>query len=146
MLMQKLQQERLVSAIFNVAAAEQVLEIIVEYCKTTKSCGKPLSKSQTTRFTLAEMATEVQMNRVFLDHVISRHMEGQEATKETMMLKFASSEMSNHLIDNALDLYGDSGSLENNPLVRSFRDLRVNTIFAGTTEIMKTIIAGTMNL
>ncbi len=146
MLMQKLQQERLVSAIWNVAAAEQILEVIVAYCKTTFADGKPLSKSQTTRFTLAEMATEVKMSRVFLDHVISRHMEGKDVTQETMMSKFASSEMSNHIIDKALDLYGESGSLENNPLVRSFRDLRVNTIFAGTTEIMKMIIAGTMGL
>ncbi|MBI9092923.1 MAG: acyl-CoA dehydrogenase family protein [Desulfobacterium sp.] len=146
MLMQKLQQERLVSAIWNVAAAEQILEVIVEYCKRTNICGKPLSKSQATRFTLAEMATEVKMNRVFLDHVIFRHMEGQAVTEETMMLKFASSEMSNHMIDKALDLYGESGALETNPLVRCFRDLRVNTIFAGTTEIMKTIIAGTMKL
>jgi acyl-CoA dehydrogenase len=146
MLMEKLQQERLVSAIWSVAAAEHILEIIVAYCKKTKLDGKPLSKFQSTRFTLAEMATEVQMNRVFLDHVIFQHMEGKDVTKETMMAKFRSSEMSNHIIGQAIDLCGESGILENNPLVRYFRDLRVFTIFAGTTEIMKTIIAGAMNL
>lgn len=146
MLMEKLQQERLVTAIWSVAAAEHVLEMAIAYCRATLVGGKPLSKSQAARFALAEMATEVQMNRVFLDHVIGQHMEGKDVTKETMMSKFASSEMSNHLIDRALDLCGQAGILENNPLVRYFRDLRVFTIFAGTTEIMKTIIAGAMNL
>ncbi len=146
MLMEKLQQERLVSAIWSVAAAEHILEMIVAYCKKTIVDGKPLSKFQATKFALAEMATEVQMNRVFLDNVIFQHMEGKDVTKETMMSKFASSEMSNHIISRAMDLCGEAGILENNLLVRYFRDLRVFTIFAGTTEIMKTIIAGAMNL
>jgi len=120
--------------------------MITAYCKETKIGGKPLSKFQAARFTLVEMATQVQMNRVFLDNVIFQHMEGKDVTKETMMSKYASSEMSNRIINQAMDLCGESGILENNPLVRSFRDLRVFTIFAGTTEIMKSIIAGTMHL
>ncbi len=146
MLMQKLQQERLISAIWSVAMAEHILENVVDFCKKTTVDGKPLSKSQVVRFTLAQMATDVKMNRTFLDSIILGHMEGKDMTTETMMAKYASSEMGNSLIDKALSLFGEYGTLESNSMVPYFRDFRVFTIFAGTTEIMKTIIAGRMNL
>ncbi len=146
MLMQKLQQERLITAIWSVAMAEDILENVVDFCRNTIVEGKPLSKLQAVRFTLAEMATEVKMNRVFLDSIILKHAGGKDVTSETMMAKYASSEMGNTLIDRALSLYGEYGGLEKNPAVQYFRDFRVFTIFAGTTEIMKSIIAGKMNL
>ncbi|MCP4755887.1 MAG: acyl-CoA dehydrogenase, partial [Proteobacteria bacterium] len=146
MLMQKLQQERLVAAIGNVAGAELMLEQVVDYCKKTEVDGKPLSKSQAVKFTLAEMATEVKMNRALLDTVILGHTEEQDVVAETMMAKYASSEMVNKMVDRSLDLFGDYGCLEENPLAKPFRDMRIVTIFAGTTEIMKTIIAQSMEL
>lgn len=146
MLMQKLQQERVVSSISTVAAAEEMLKIAIEYCKNTIVNGKPLSKKQTVKFTLAELATETRMNRVFLDNLLLGHTAGENVIAETMMAKYASSELANTMADRLLDLFGDFGALENNPLARSFRDLRITTIFAGTTEIMKTIIAQSMAL
>lgn len=65
---------------------------------------------------------------------------------ETMMSKFASSEHLNKMADRALDLFGEYGGLESNPMVRLFRDVRLNTIYEGTTEIMKTIIAQSFGL
>ncbi len=146
MLMQKLQQERLVSSISNVAIAEWVLEETIQYAKETSVDGKPLGKYQSVKFLLAEMATEVKMNRLLLDSTIKGHMEGRDVIGETMMSKYASSEMVNTLIDRALDLFGEFGCLETNPLVRLFRNARIFTIFAGTTEIMKTIIAKSIGL
>lgn len=146
MLMQKLQQERLVSAISNVAAAEQLLNQTIEFCKNHTVDGKPLSKKQAVKFTLAEWATEVKMNRALLDQVILGHMAGENVVMETMMIKFASSEMANQLVSKMMDLYGEYGQLEANEIAQQFRDLRIITIFAGTTEIMKTIIAQSLQL
>lgn len=146
MLMQKLQQERLVSAISNVKAAEYLLDEAVEFAKSNNENGKPLSKQQAIKFTLAELATEVKMNRALLDQVVKGHMEGDNVIAETMMIKYASSEMANTLADRVLDLFGEYGALECNHIAEHFRDLRITTIFAGTTEIMKTIIAQSMGL
>ncbi|MBU2643291.1 acyl-CoA dehydrogenase family protein [bacterium] len=146
MLMQKLQQERLVAAISNVSGSEVLLEKVIAYAKTTEIDGKPLSKRQSIKFTLAEMATDVRMNRVFLDNLIKGHMAGEDVIAETMMAKYVSSEMINLMADRALDLFGEYGMLEDNPLVQDFRDMRIVTIFAGTTEIMKTIIAQSLGL
>ncbi len=146
MLMQKLQQERLISAIGNVSASELILVKCLDYARDTNINGKPLSKFQSIKFTLAEMATDVRMNRIFLDNLIKGHMAGEDVIAETMMAKYASSEMVNLMIDRALDLFGEYGTLEDNDLVRDFRDLRIVTIFAGTTEIMKTIIAQSLGL
>ena len=146
MLMQKLQQERLMSAVGSVAGMELMLEQCITWAKETEINGKPLSKLQSIKFTLAEMATEVKMNRVFLDNLINGHMAGENVIAETMMSKFASSEAANLMADRSLDLFGEYGMLEDNHLVRGFRDVRITTIFAGTTEIMKTIIAQSMGL
>ena len=146
MLMQKLQPERLISSIRNMANIEYILENLLDYCKTTLVDGKPLCKSQAVQFTLAEMATETKMNRTMLDALIKGHMDGDDVATETMMVKYATSEMVNQMIDRALDMFGDYGCLEDNPWVQFFRDMRVTTIFAGTTEIMKTIIAKNMGL
>ena len=146
MLMEKLQQERLVASVANVAAAELTLERVVKHCKETIVDGKPLSKQQAIKFTLTEMATDVKLNRALLDSVIKGHLDGDDVVAETMMIKYASSEMVNLMVDRALDLFGDFGNTEKNPLVQGFRDLRIVTIFAGTTEVMKTIIAQSMGL
>lgn len=146
MLMQKLQQERLMSAISTVAAMENILEHSVAWAKKTEVDGRPLSKKQSVKFTLAEMATKTRMNRALLDEAIAGHMTGEDVIALTMMTKYASSEEVNTTIDHALDLFGEYGMMEENDLVRSFRDLRITTIFAGTTEIMKTIIAQSMAL
>ncbi len=146
MLMQKLQQERLVSAIGSVAAAEMILESTMAYCRETKIGGKPLCKGQAVQFSLVELATRVRMNRLLVDNLTLQHAEGKEVIEETMMAKFESSEMLNDLADRCLDFFGAYGGQESNPLVRIFRDVRINTIFAGTTEIMKKIIAKSLEL
>jgi len=146
MLMQKLQQERLVSGFMTVTVAERVLEQTIQYCNATMVDGKPLSKYQQVKFTLAEMATETRLNRALLDATIKGHMEGRDVICDTMMSKYASSESLNLMIDRALDMFGEYGALEANPLVKVFRDVRVFFIVAATTEIMKTIIAKSIGL
>jgi acyl-CoA dehydrogenase len=146
MLMQKLQQERLATAIGGVVAAERILEGITDYCKTTLVAGKPISKSQAAQFALVEMTTEVKIGRTFLDKLVADHVEGQEIIVETSMAKYWTTEMVRRIADRSLDLLGNYGTLEESPLVRGFRDVRVMSIFAGTNEIMKGIAAKFMGL
>ena len=146
MLMDKLQQERLVCAIMGVTGAERILEWTMDYCKRTSVSGKPLSKSQAVRFALVEMATEVKLGRTFVDKLVADHIEKKDVIVETSMAKYWTTEMLNRVANRALDLCGDFGTLEKCRIVRAWRDAKILTIFAGTNEIMKNIAAKFMNL
>jgi alkylation response protein AidB-like acyl-CoA dehydrogenase len=146
MLVDKLQQERLVCAIMGVTGAERILEWTMDYCKQTSVSGKPLSKSQAVRFALVEMATEVKLGRTFVDKLVADHIEKKDVIVETSMAKYWTTEMLNRVANRSLDLCGDFGTLEKCPIVRAWRDAKILTIFAGTNEIMKNIAAKFMNL
>jgi alkylation response protein AidB-like acyl-CoA dehydrogenase len=146
MLMQKLQQERLVCAIMGVTGAERILEWIMDYCKQTSVSGKSLAKSQAVQFALVEMATDVKLGRTFVDKLVADHMEEKEIIVETSMAKYWTTEMLNRVANRALDLCGDFAMSEKCPIVRAWRDAKIMTIFAGTNEVMKNIAAKFMGL
>jgi acyl-CoA dehydrogenase len=145
-LMEKLQQERLVCAIGSQAAIEIVLAETIKYTQERTAFGKPLAKFQNTQFKLAEIATEAEIGRVFVDRLIGEHMSGTAIIKETSMAKWWVTEMCKRNIDLCLQFYGGYGYMEEYPICRAYRDARIQTIFAGTTEIMKIIIAKSMGL
>jgi len=146
MMMQKLQQERLMCSIVAVAAAEFMIDITTEYCKERKAFGRPISKFQNTRFKIVEMTTEARLGRTFLDKLIVDHMEGQNVVVEVSMAKYWTTEMAKRVADQCVQLHGGYGYCEEYPIARAFRDVRVLSIFAGTNEIMKTIAAKFMGL
>ena len=146
MLMEKLQQERLVCAIWAVAGAERILEWIMSHCKDTQVSGKPVSKSQAVQFGLIEMATDVKLGRTFVDKLIMDHIEGHNVVVETSMAKYWTTDMVKRVADRALDYCGRFGMLEACPIARAWRDVRVMSIFAGTNEIMKSIAAKFLGL
>jgi len=146
MLMQKLQQERLVCAMGATAAAERVVDWILDYCKQTSVSGKPISKSQAVQFALVEMATDVKLARTFVDKLVADHLEKKDIVVETSMAKYWTTEMLNRTLNRAVELCGDYGTTEACPIVRSWRDARIMTIFAGTNEVMKGIAAKFMGL
>jgi alkylation response protein AidB-like acyl-CoA dehydrogenase len=146
MLIEKLQQERLVCAIWAVAAAERILEWTVAHCQNTRVSGKPIANSQAIQFGLVEMATEVKLGRTFVDKLIMDHMEGENVVIETSMAKYWTTDMVKRIADQALDFCGTFGILEKCPIAQAWRDVRVMSIFAGTNEIMKSIAAKFMNL
>jgi len=143
MLMEKLQQERLITAIIAVAAAEFILEWVMNFCRT---CHRSGHIPQAVQFTLVEMATEVKMGRTFADKLVADHMEKKNVVVETSMAKYWSTDMVNRIAGRALDLAGEPAMLETCPIDRAFRDVRVMSIFAGTNEIMKGITAKFMGL
>jgi acyl-CoA dehydrogenase len=146
MLMQKLQQERLVIALGCQAAAEQVLADTIAYTQERKAFGKPISKFQNTQFELAKCATEVEVGRVFVDRLVTEHMAGKFLVKECSMAKLWVPEMSQRVIDACLQLFGGYGYMLEYPVTRAYMDARVQRIYGGTSEIMKIIIAKQMGL
>ncbi|WDP90835.1 MAG: acyl-CoA dehydrogenase family protein [Desulfobacter sp.] len=146
MLMQKLQQERLVCAVGGVFGAEAMLEKVTAFCQTRTRKGKPLSKHQSVQFALVEMATELEIQKNFAYVLLHDHMAGKNVIKETSMAKYRATEMAKLMASRCLDIMGSEAALESCGLSRAFRDARVTSIFAGTNEIMKTIIAKTMGL
>jgi len=146
MLMQQLQQERLCVAIISQASAEKVLEDAIEYTQERKAFGRSISKFQNTQFTLAQCATEIEVGRAFLDSLVGRHVAGEYLVKECSMAKLWQTEMQGRIVDACLQLYGGYGYMLEYPISRAYVDARVQRIYAGTSEIMKVIIAKQMGL
>jgi acyl-CoA dehydrogenase len=146
MLMEKLQQERLVCSVWAVAGAERIMEWAMDYCQNTRISGKPISKSQAVQFGLIEMATDVKLGRAFVDKLVRDHMGGENVVIETSMAKYWTTDMVKRIADRALDFCGSFGTLETCKIARAWRDVRVMSIFAGTNEIMKNIAAKFMGL
>jgi acyl-CoA dehydrogenase len=143
-LMQKLQQERIVLAIASAAAAEGVMQITEQYCRDREQFGKPIGKFQYNRFQLAEMKTEVEIGRVFVDRLIADHTAGKNILMETCMAKWWVTDMLKRLTDRGLQLHGGYGYMLEYPIAKAFLDARVQPIFAGTNEIMKELIGRQM--
>lgn len=146
MLMNKLQRERLVVAVIAQAQAEQVLKDTISYAKERKAFGKPISKFQNTQFKLVECATKVEVGRAFLDRLVSEHLAGKDLVKECSMAKVWQTEMASQVVDDCLQLFGGYGYMLEYPVARAYMDARVQRIYAGTNEIMKTIIAKQLDL
>jgi alkylation response protein AidB-like acyl-CoA dehydrogenase len=145
-LMQNLPQERLSIAVMAIAAMEASLETTIQYCRDRKAFGKPIGALQNTRFVLAELATETTIVRVFVDKCIELLNEEKLTVQEAAMAKMWSSEAQVKLIDRCLQLHGGYGYMKEYPIAKAYMDARVQTIYGGTTEIMKEIIGRGLNL
>jgi acyl-CoA dehydrogenase len=145
-LMQKLQQERLVASWGSQVLAEIALEVTLEFAKSREAFGRPISRFQANSFKLAEMATEIELGRTFLEALTLDHIAGRDVVKKTSMAKYWVCEMANRVAQQCLQLHGGYGYMEEYIIARLFRDVRIHTIFAGTSEIMKLIISRMMGL
>ncbi|WP_281274997.1 acyl-CoA dehydrogenase family protein [Brevibacillus fluminis] len=145
-MMEKLQQERLIAALGSLTAAEKMFEEGLEYAKTRKAFGQPIGKFQHNSFKLAEMATEIEIARCFVHELVSEHVAGKDIVNKVSMAKWWVSEMANRVAYDSLQLHGGYGYMEEYPISRHYQNVRVDTIFAGTTEIMKSIIAKNLGL
>jgi alkylation response protein AidB-like acyl-CoA dehydrogenase len=139
-LMQQLPQERLAVAIGAVAACEAALEHTIQYCKERTAFGRPIGKFQHNRFKLAEMKTEIEIARVFVNHCVLLHNQNELGPEKAAMAKWWTSEFQKRTIDTCLQLHGGYGYMTEYPIAKAYIDSRVATIYAGTTEIMKEII------
>ncbi|MGW0042669.1 acyl-CoA dehydrogenase family protein [Rhodococcus sp. NPDC003348] len=145
-LMKNLPQERLSIAVVAAAAMESVLESTIQYCRDRKAFGKSIGSFQNTRFELADLATQTQIARVFVDKSIELLNEGKLTVQEAAMAKWWTTEKQVELIDRCLQLHGGYGYMREYPIAKAYMDSRVQTIYGGTTEIMKEIIGRGLNL
>lgn len=145
-LMEHLQRERLICTLMAQAMAESMLEMTIAYTRDRKVFGKPICNFQHNAFKIVEMATEIRLGRAFLDRLISKHMKGEDIVTEVSMAKAWIAEMANRVAYHCVQLHGGYGYMEEYPICRFYRDVRPISIFAGTTEVMKLIVARNMEL
>jgi acyl-CoA dehydrogenase len=145
-LMEKLQQERLIVAIAAQTAAEVIFRLTKDYVKERTAFGKKISQFQTVQFRLAEMATEIELGRTFLDDLIELHMKGENIVTKVSMAKWWITEMAKRVAAESMQLHGGYGYMEEYEIARRYRDIPVSAIYAGTNEVMKMIIAKNLEL
>ena len=129
-----------------VAAAEGVLADTLEYVRERTAFGSPISTFQNTQFVLAELATEIDIARTYLDDCIDEHVAGELTPAKAARLKWWTTELQMRVVDRCLQLHGGYGYMREYPVARAFVDARIQTIYGGTNEIMKTIVAKDLGL
>lgn len=143
-LMADLPYERLIIGITAQAAMEGAYENTLAYVRDRKAFGKSISDFQNTRFKLAEVATEIQVGRAFMDRCIEKLLKGELDTATASMAKLWGSEAQGRVIDTCLQLFGGYGYMNEYLIARMFTDARIQRIYGGTNEIMKEVIARAM--
>ncbi|WTE90109.1 acyl-CoA dehydrogenase family protein [Micromonospora zamorensis] len=142
-LMRNLPFERLSIAVAALAGAETVFEQTLAYCKQREAFGRPIGSFQHNRFVLAELATELRLGRVFVDQCL---VEPALTAETAAMAKWWCTELQHRTVDRCLQLHGGYGYMREYPVAKAYLDARVQTIYGGTTEIMKEVIGRSLGL
>ena len=136
-----LAQERLSIGITGLAAARAGMNWTIDYVKERTAFGTPIASFQNTKFTLAEVATEIAVTQPFIDQCLLKLNAGELTASEAAMAKLWGTELQNRVLDRCLQLFGGYGYTTEYPIGPAYADARVTTIYGGTSEIMKTIIS-----
>ncbi len=140
-LMQQLPQERLVLAVAATAAIEKTVDLTVAYTKEREAFGRPIFKFQNTQFVLAESDTIKSVAWSFLDDCVTKHLAGELDVPTAAKAKWWLTEQQCKVADECLQLFGGYGYMQEYPISRLYADARIQKVYGGTNEIMKTIIA-----
>jgi alkylation response protein AidB-like acyl-CoA dehydrogenase len=144
--MENLPQERMAISVGAAAATRKVIDITLDYVKERKAFGKPIGSFQNTRFTLAELETEQQIAQVFVDRSIMELNAGTLTVTDAAMGKWWTTELQKRAVDECLQLHGGYGYMSEYPISKAYLDSRIQTIYGGTTEIMKEIVGRGLGL
>lgn len=145
-LTRNLAQERLTIAVGGVAAARAAVRWSLDYVKERSAFGKPIANFQNTKFVLAECDTEVAIAQAYVDDCIRRHLDRELSVPDAARAKWWCTELQKRVVDRCLQLFGGYGYMREYPIARAYADARITTIYGGTTEIMKTIVAKDLGL
>jgi acyl-CoA dehydrogenase len=145
-LMEQLQQERLSIAVASMASCRRALADTIAYCQERRAFGQPIAAFQHTQFTLAELATEVEVGQAFTDRLLAAHVRGDEVVTEVSMAKWWTTALQKRLTSACVQLHGGYGFMLEYPIAMDYADAAVQSIYAGTNEIMKVIIARRLGL
>jgi acyl-CoA dehydrogenase len=141
-----LPQERLAVAVGSVAQARSAIVAAIDYTKSRKVFGTPVASFQNTKFELAACSTGVEAAQAMLDHAVALHVDEQLSSADAARVKLFCTEMQAQVIDRCLQLFGGYGYMMEYPIARLYTDARVARIYAGTSEVMKSIIAKSLGL
>ena len=145
-LVSRLVPERLVLAVSSMAGCEAALDWTLAYVKERKAFGRPIGSFQNSRFVLAELRTEIEIGRCFVDRCIERYVAGTCSVEEAAMAKWWTTDLLGKVTDAGVQLHGGYGYTTEYPIAKAYVDARVSRIYAGTNEIMKELIGKTMGL
>ena len=145
-LMEQLQQERLTIAVGAIASCRRALADTIAYTKERRAFGQSIAQFQNTQFRLAELATEVEVGQAFVDRLLVAHVRGDDIVTEVSMAKWWTTELQKRLTSQCLQLFGGYGFMMEYPIATDYADAAVQSIYAGTNEIMKVIIARRLGL
>ncbi len=140
-LMQELPRERLGCAIQAISHAQGALDITAEYVQDRKAFGTSIASFQNTRFKLAELKTELETSRALYEKLLAKFKDHKMTVEDAAMIKLCSTEMQLKMVDQCLQLHGGYGYTDEYVISRFYRDARIQTIYAGSSEIMKEVIA-----
>ncbi|MBU8810462.1 acyl-CoA dehydrogenase family protein [Mycolicibacterium goodii] len=141
-----LAQERLTVAVGSVAQARSAIAAAIDYTKDRKIFGASVSSFQNTKFELAACSAEVEAAQAMLDRAVALHVDGQLSGADAARVKLFCTEMQARVVDRCLQLFGGYGYMMEYPIARLYTDARVARIYAGTSEVMKVIIAKSLGL
>ena len=140
-LMNELPRERLILGIGCVAAADGIFDLTVEYVSERKAFGEAVSSFQNTRYKLADIKTEIELNRALAEKYVDKFQQDELTPAEASLCKLAASEMHGRIADQCLQLFGGYGYMREYKISRFYLDARIQRIYGGTSEIMKELIA-----
>ena len=146
LMMEKLQQERLSIGVTAMASCRRALDDTIAYVQQRKAFGTPIAHFQNTQFKLAELATQIQIGQSFVDQLLLAHVRGDEIVSEVSMAKWWTTDLQKKVTGECLQLHGGYGFMLEYPISMDFADAAVQSIYAGSNEIMKVIIARRMGL
>ncbi|TFG92584.1 MAG: acyl-CoA dehydrogenase, partial [Myxococcales bacterium] len=141
MLMSQLQQERLCIGVASIASCRRALEDTIDYVKQREAFGQRIAAFQNTQFKLAELATEVEVGQAFVDKLLAAHVQGRDIVAGVSMAKWWTTDLQKRLTSECLQLHGGYGFMSEYPISGDYADAAVQSIYAGSNEIMKVIIA-----
>lgn len=140
-LMKELPKERLIIAVECMAMIEAALSVTLNYVRERKAFGQRIFDFQNTQFRLAECKTEATVARTFVDDCVERYMRGDLDAATASMAKYWLSERAQKIVDSCQQFFGGYGYMNEYPIARMYKDVRVKRVYGGTTEIMKLLIA-----
>ena len=146
MLMAQLQQERLCIGVGSIASCRRALDDTIAYVRERRAFGRPIAAFQNTQFKLAELAAEVDIGQAVVDKLLAAHVRGEDIVTEVSMAKFWTTDLQKRLTAECLQLHGGYGFMSEYPISGDYADAAVQSIYAGTNEIMKVIIARKLGL
>ena len=145
-LMDQLQQERLCIGVGSMASVRRSLDDTIAYVREREAFGQPIARFQNTQFKLAELATELEIGQAFVDRLLAAHVRGEEIVTEVSMAKWWTTDLQKKVAAECVQLFGGYGFMSETPISQDYCDAAVQSIYAGTNEIMKVIISRRLGL